>query len=76
MVITIIFWIFFSMMIGNWARKWNRNGYIWYFIAFFFSPLLAAVFLYGSGSAMPKCPHCLGEVVLGAVACKNCGRDL
>ena len=24
----------------------------------------------------PKCPFCKGVVVKGAVACKNCGRDL
>jgi len=72
----VFFWTFFSILIGKWAKKWNRNGYFWFIMSFILSPLIAAVFLLVSGNAMPKCPHCLGRVESGAAACKNCGRDL
>ncbi|PMH44608.1 hypothetical protein BCU68_03375 [Vibrio sp. 10N.286.49.B3] len=44
-----IFWFVLSILIGVWASKLGRNGFVWGLIAAFISPLLAAICLLITG---------------------------
>jgi hypothetical protein len=44
--LSIIWWLFFCVAAGMFARiRRNRNGCGWFFVAFFFTPLSAFVLL-------------------------------
>lgn len=70
-----IFWICLAIACGLWAGRLGRNSFGWFLLAFFLSPVIAAVFLVVLGSTR-RCPHCGGGVPQEVVACKHCGRDL
>lgn len=41
----IIFAIIFSALVGYWANNWGRNGWLWFVVALFISPLITAIIL-------------------------------
>lgn len=41
----ILIAIVFSGLVGYWANNWGRNGWLWFVIALFISPLITAVIL-------------------------------
>ena len=41
----IIFALIFAALVGYWANNWGRNGWLWFVIALFISPLITAIIL-------------------------------
>lgn len=41
----LIFLIIFSALVGWWANNLGRNGWLWFVVAVFISPLITAVIL-------------------------------
>jgi heme A synthase len=47
----LIFLIIFSALVGWWANKLGRNGWLWFVVAVLISPLITAVILLFMGRA-------------------------
>lgn len=75
-VIFAALWVLLATLVGAWAISWNRSPLLWCFVATFFSPVLAAIFLLVAGDAKPTCPFCKEKVQPEANLCKHCGREL
>ena len=76
MVEILIFLIIYPLLlilIAVWARRWGRSGIIWALIAFFLSPLIAALVLLIFGKNAKSCPECAEPVQRKAAICKHCG---
>jgi hypothetical protein len=41
----LIIAVILSALIGYWANNWGRNGWLWFVIALFVSPLISGVVL-------------------------------
>lgn len=88
-MVTFIFWLMFSALVGVFASKRGRSGFGWFLIALILSPLIAAILLalippniahiesreLRTGTSR-KCPFCAELVRAEARVCKHCGRDL
>ncbi len=73
-MVIFIFWIFFSVLIAVWAKKWNQYP-VWFFLgSLILSPVIAAIILLISGNGNPKCPSCKGRVEVGARVCMHCSQ--
>jgi hypothetical protein len=40
-----LLWLLLSVLIAIWARRWGRRWWLWFLLAFFFSPPLIAIVL-------------------------------
>jgi Na+/pantothenate symporter len=50
----LIFLVIFSVLIAVWASSWGRNGFGWFLLAAFISPLIAGVILLIAGKTVEK----------------------
>lgn len=69
-----LFWIMFSILIGVWAARWERRGFVYFLAALFFSPVLIALFMLIEGRGGKKCPACKEMILSDALKCKHCGE--
>ena len=51
-LLLVLFWIVFSLAVATIARAKNRSGFIWFFISFLCSPLIAII-----------CVNCLPTII-------------
>jgi hypothetical protein len=78
----VFFWLAFAIIVGIAAKKRNRSGVGWFFLAVLISPLLAGLALVAVGRgtttlyAMRKCPACAEYVQREARICKHCRSEL
>lgn len=40
-----LLWFLLSVLIAIWAKRWGRRAWLWFLLAFFFSPPLMAIVL-------------------------------
>jgi hypothetical protein len=83
----LFFWIPLAVVVGIWASNRGRSGFGWFVLAFFFSPLLAALFLavmsnlaaekeaQKAAADMKVCPRCAESVKSQALVCRFCGFE-
>ena len=71
-----IFYLALCIAIAVWAGKAGRNWFGWLLLAFFFSPLISAIFLAVIGQSGQKCPKCAEVVKRDALICRHCGNEL
>lgn len=86
-----VFWLAFSAAVGVLASKRGRNGFGWFVLSCFITPILGAIFVLAfedlaavksSASKTPsaashrKCPACAEWVRPEASVCKHCQAQL
>ncbi|MBL4898990.1 MAG: zinc ribbon domain-containing protein [Colwellia sp.] len=69
-----VLWLFFTILIGVWANKWNHSWILWVIVSLIVSPLIAGLVLLLIGTDHPKCPSCKEVVKAGSRICKHCGQ--
>ena len=75
-MLVVFLWILFTVLVGFWAKNWNRSAILWGLVAIILSPLFASICLLLVGNAKPSCPSCKEKVQPGAEVCKHCGHKL
>ncbi len=74
--IPLILYLILVLLVGIWASRWNRSGFLWGLLALIISPLLAALVLLIVGNNNPKCPACRMPVDPEATICPHCRTEL
>ena len=74
MLAFLVFWLAGSSAIGVLADDKGRNGFVWFVLTLFLTPLITGFALATMGGM--KCPHCGGNAKDGATVCRKCGRDI
>lgn len=82
-----IFWLAASVAAAVYADRQGRNGFGFFWLAVFLSPIVAFLFAMGTPDKAElakralkagdrKCPFCAELVKREAVKCRHCGSDL
>lgn len=70
-----VIYLALCIAIAIWAGKAGRIWFAWLLLAFFFSPLICAIFLAIVGKSGQKCPKCAEIVKRDAIVCRYCGNE-
>lgn len=71
-------WLFFSVLVGAYAYRKERNGIGWFFLSLLISPLIAFIIVLVAGpssSSLKKCPKCAENVKVEAQICRFCNYE-
>lgn len=70
--IPLVLYLILVVLVGVWAGRWNRTGFLWGLLALIVSPPIAALVLLIVGDNRPRCPACRTPVDPLATVCPHC----
>lgn len=76
-VIGPVVWLVLCALVATFAERKGRKGVGYFFLAFFFSPLIGGiVVLCVADKNKKECPYCMKSVSVNATVCPYCNKEI
>ena len=76
-IIGFVVWIVLCALVATFAERKGRKGVGYFFLALFFSPLVAGiVVLCVADKNKKECPYCMKSVSVNATVCPYCNKEI